>query len=195
MSTQHHPAHGHNRAHTHGDSAGHHHAEKDAGAPLPIVVGVTGHRDLRTQDLPALEGVVKRILRELLAAHPHTPVLVLSPLAEGSDRLVARVALEVGVRLIVPMPLPQDLYEQDFSSDESRAEFRQLLSRAESSCVLPLMAELYSRLKPHPVWQDIDYSIRGDVRRFVWVEMYAGRIFDCAVRVVEDVLAILGLEA
>jgi len=140
MSTQHHPAHGHNRAHTHGDPAGHHHAGKDAGAPLPIVVGVTGHRDLRTQDLPALEGVVKRILRELLAAHPHTPVLVLSPLAEGSDRLVARVALEVGVRLIVPMPLPQDLYEQDFSSDESRAEFGQLLSRAESSCVLPLMA-------------------------------------------------------
>ena len=33
--------------------------------------------------------------------------------------------------------------------------------------VLPLMAELYYRLKPHPVWQDIDYAIRGDVRRFL----------------------------
>lgn len=33
--------------------------------------------------------------------------------------------------------------------------------------VLPLMAELYTRLKPHPVWQDIDYSIRGDLRRYL----------------------------
>ena len=33
--------------------------------------------------------------------------------------------------------------------------------------VLPLMAELYARLKPHPIWQDIEYSIRGDVRRFL----------------------------
>lgn len=33
--------------------------------------------------------------------------------------------------------------------------------------VLPLMVELYKRLKPHPVWDDIDYAIRGDVRRFL----------------------------
>lgn len=32
--------------------------------------------------------------------------------------------------------------------------------------VLPLMSELYQRLRPHPVWHDIEYSIRGDVRRF-----------------------------
>jgi chromosome segregation protein len=40
--------------------------------------------------------------------------------------------------------------------------------------VLPLMAELYSRLKPHPVWQDIDYSIRGDVRRFLSLKVGDG---------------------
>jgi hypothetical protein len=141
MSTQHSPAQpAHNRTQTHGDPAGPHESGNEAAGPLPIIVGVTGHRDLRRQDLPALEAIVKRVLRELQASHRHTPLLVLSPLAEGSDRLVARVALEVGARLIVPMPLPQDVYEQDFSSDESRAEFRQLLSRAESSYVLPLMA-------------------------------------------------------
>lgn len=40
--------------------------------------------------------------------------------------------------------------------------------------VLPLMVELYSRLKPHPVWQDIDYSIRGDVRRFLSLKVGDG---------------------
>ena len=33
--------------------------------------------------------------------------------------------------------------------------------------VLPLMSELYRRLRPHPVWSDIEYSIRGDVKRFL----------------------------
>ncbi len=40
--------------------------------------------------------------------------------------------------------------------------------------VLPLMAELYRRLRPHPVWSDIDYSIRGDVRRFLKLQVGDG---------------------
>jgi hypothetical protein len=138
MTTQHtstHGRHGHAQAHTH---AHHQHGHASPG-PLPIVIGVTGHRDVRPQDLPALEAVVKRILLAVREAQPHTPLLLLSPLAEGSDRLVARVALQIGVRLIVPLPLPRELYEQDFSSAESRAEFRQMLGQAESSYVLPLM--------------------------------------------------------
>jgi len=37
--------------------------------------------------------------------------------------------------------------------------------------VLPLMSELYRRLRPHPVWTDIEYSIRGDVRRFLKLQV------------------------
>ncbi len=37
--------------------------------------------------------------------------------------------------------------------------------------VLPLMAELYRRLRPHPFWADITYRIRGDVRRFLKLQV------------------------
>lgn len=40
--------------------------------------------------------------------------------------------------------------------------------------VLPLMAELYGRLRPHPFWQDIEYSIRGDVKRFLSLQVGEG---------------------
>lgn len=40
--------------------------------------------------------------------------------------------------------------------------------------VLPLMTELYGRLRPHPVWQDIEYSIRGDLRRFLSLQVGDG---------------------
>ena len=33
------------------------------------------------------------------------------------------------------------------------------------------MSELYRRLRPHPVWSDIEYSIRGDVRRFMKLQV------------------------
>lgn len=37
--------------------------------------------------------------------------------------------------------------------------------------VLPLMSELYRRLRPHPVWGDIEYAVRGDVRRFLSLQV------------------------
>ena len=37
--------------------------------------------------------------------------------------------------------------------------------------VLPLMSELYRRLRPHPVWSDIEYSVRGDVKRFLKLQV------------------------
>jgi chromosome segregation protein len=35
----------------------------------------------------------------------------------------------------------------------------------------PLLGELYRRLRPHPVWRDIDYKVRGDVRRLLKLEV------------------------
>jgi chromosome segregation protein len=37
--------------------------------------------------------------------------------------------------------------------------------------VLPLMVELYRRLRPHPLWGDIEYKIRGDVKRFLSLQV------------------------
>lgn len=38
--------------------------------------------------------------------------------------------------------------------------------------VLPLMSELYQRLRPHPHWRDITYSLRGgDIRQFLKLEV------------------------
>jgi hypothetical protein len=87
-------------------------------APLPLVVGVTGHRDLRDQDIPALEAAVDGIFRRLKAdyrtARGPTPIIVLTALAEGADQLVARVAQRNDAQLIAPMPMPIEEYRQDF---------------------------------------------------------------------------------
>lgn len=93
---------------------------------LPVVVGVSGHRTLRPQDVAPLEAAVSEIFAGMRAAWPTTPLLVLSPCAEGADRLVARVGLRHGARLLVLLPMPRALYEADFDPG-SVAEFRALV--------------------------------------------------------------------
>lgn len=102
--------------------------------PFRLRIGVTGHR--RLDDEEALAGQVRRALariRELGPSSQHTPVFltVISPLAEGADRLVAREVLkEPEAELEVPLPLPRGEYLRDFESDGSRCEFEDLLSQA-----------------------------------------------------------------
>lgn len=97
---------------------------------IPIAIGVTAHRDLRVNDLPALEIVVRARLVDPRSRYPFSSFLVLSPLAEAADRLVARIALEFRAGLIVPLPFARVEYEKDFELPESRAEFSRFLQQA-----------------------------------------------------------------
>lgn len=106
----------------------------------PLVIGITGHRDIREEDRPQLLAAVKSILLELRNRYPSTPLVALSALAEGADRLAAQAALspEIGARLFAALPMPQALYEQDFHG-ESLNEFRALLGRSDGVVELPLV--------------------------------------------------------
>ena len=100
-----------------------------------VAIGVTGHRYLA--DLDAITAGVDRALGTIEEMFPSQPLTVISPLAEGADRLVAREVLaRSGARLVVPLPLPQSDYIADFESDESKEEFLALLDRADEVIML-----------------------------------------------------------
>jgi hypothetical protein len=110
---------------------------------LPLVIGVTGHRDLRDEDVPRLEaeivGIIARLRLDYLEDDSETPIIVLSALAEGADRLVVRVALAQGARLIAPLPLPREEYRRDFEpglKPGNAAEFDELLAQAIAAPVI-----------------------------------------------------------
>ena len=65
--------------------------------------------------------------------------MLLSSLAEGADRLAARVALRANMQLVAVLPLPQDRYEDDFAAPGSIDEFRGLLARSIGVIRLPLL--------------------------------------------------------
>jgi hypothetical protein len=105
------------------------------------VLGVTGHR--RLDNLPALTDAVHLAIEKVRQMAPplrHTPVVldILSPLAEGADRLVTREVMKTpGAMMEAVLPLAKDAYMQDFAAGRSREEFRELLAQARSTRQLP----------------------------------------------------------
>ena len=82
---------------------------------LRLAIGVIAHRDLVAEEEPALRQSVREFLRRLRADFPDLPLRMISALAEGGDQLAAEEALALGIELVVPLPMPQDEYEKDFS--------------------------------------------------------------------------------
>lgn len=109
----------------------------DGCIPFRLRIGVTGH--LRLSELDELRVAVNTAI-DLAAAQSgysadqqlSTPLrlTVVSALAEGADRLIAREVLRrQGSRLVCVLPVPRselDVYLADFGSEASREEFRQL---------------------------------------------------------------------
>lgn len=97
---------------------------------MHLTIGVTGHRDLVAEEIPALKDKVREFFLQLQHDFPDLELQLITPLAEGSDRLVSDVAQELGVNLIVPLPMPQAEYEKDFSSPAAIEDFRGSLEKS-----------------------------------------------------------------
>lgn len=101
-----------------------------------FVFGVSGHRDPVPVDLPELRQRLREIFRRSISSRPNATFQLLTPLAEGADRIAAEEALLLGIKLVVPMPMMQEEYERDFTSADSLGAFRQLLKSADVQFVV-----------------------------------------------------------
>ncbi|MCH8303356.1 MAG: hypothetical protein IH912_11440 [Proteobacteria bacterium] len=105
---------------------------------VPLIVAVTGHRDLKTSEIPGIRGRVRGFLADLAERYPERRISVMSSLAEGADRLVADEAVALGFDLVVPLPMPRDIYLDDFETQDSRDQFLSLCDKALEVFELPL---------------------------------------------------------
>ena len=99
-----------------------------------ITIAITGHRDIiETEEL---RRDVKVYFEKLIEVNKTAEIILLSPLADGADRFVAKIFLEKqkehqNLKLIVPMPFGQERYEEDFD-ESSKEEFLDFWQKADS---------------------------------------------------------------
>ena len=129
---------------------------------LPVVLGVTGHIDILEEDVAFYKTQLSQFFAQLKKDYPNTPLQLLNPLAEGADRIVAHVAAEYDVELIVPLPLPENEYEKDFPATVD--EYRALRHKAadENCFVVPLApGNTKENICEHGQHRDQQYALVG----------------------------------
>ena len=132
-----------------------------APASVPLVVGVTSHRNIPAREVDAIRRRVREFFAQLQRDFPTLPLVVLSALAEGGDQLVAEEALSVGAQLIAPLPLPRALYVEDFHHPATRASFDALCARAQV-IDLPLLPDsTHHNIGNHGPERDRQYGQAG----------------------------------
>ena len=95
------------------------------------LIGITGHPLLAREE--EIAAAIRSILLEIQDWNPRTQEIltVISPLAEGADRIMANQVLKVpGGRLQALLPMDRDAYARDFADERSREEYRRLLDAA-----------------------------------------------------------------
>ncbi|HEY42550.1 MAG TPA: hypothetical protein G4O11_01065 [Anaerolineae bacterium] len=114
-----------------------------------ITIGVTGHRWIR--ETLELTSAIDQVIETILQTYSGRTFTVLSPLAEGADRVIAkRLLRHQGTKLTAILPMPLEKYLGDFSSDESKKEFHRLLDQADKIIELS-----------HPTSRDEAYAAAG----------------------------------
>src|SRR5664280_320094 len=103
---------------------------------IPITVGVVGHLDAITT--PEHKKQIELLFKDLAAEYPNSPVYLFSSVAEGADRFVANIFLDLKrnneeykkkFELIIPLPFEDEEYKNDFDNDSDK-EFEELLKQA-----------------------------------------------------------------
>jgi fatty-acid desaturase len=129
---------------------------------LPLVIAVTGHRDLVEGETEEIRKRVRTFLNQVIYRNPYRRVSVMSPLAEGADRLVAEEALALEMELIVPLPMPREIYMIDFESEDSLHEFDGLCAKATTVIELPIARKnTHADISEHGPQRDLQYAQMG----------------------------------
>jgi hypothetical protein len=118
---------------------------------IPITVGVVGHLDVITTEIHRLQ--IEKLFKDLATEYPNSPIYLFSSIAEGADRYVANIFLDLKRKnedfkerfeLIVPMPFETEEYKNDFN-DESDEDFNELLKQADRSFSIGYMDKKIDR--------------------------------------------------
>jgi len=103
---------------------------------IELAIGICGHRWVRESSelLSAIDKVVEKIEQD----YSFQSLKLISPLAEGADRVVAkRMLLSSNAALVALLPFPVEDYLVDFSTPVSVREFRDLFVQANQIIELP----------------------------------------------------------
>lgn len=134
---------------------------------IPIIVGVTGHRNIVEDDKPEIKKQVIASLREItelckakIKSGKDTPVIMLNGFAQGADMLCAEAAFEVGIDVYAVLPCVEETYLESFDDEVDKRKLHGYLERAKRIILAPDMEQNKEWLQTHGGIDDKSYEYR-----------------------------------
>lgn len=125
------------------------------------IIGGAGHRYLLSCEIPHYREMIKEYLKSIIQNDQR--YLVVTPLADGADRLLVEVAIEMGIEYAVLLPMELELYDRDFDSD-SRRELHRLIEGAIAVSAVELYADnTLEAISKYGVARDFQYREAGRI--------------------------------
>lgn len=92
-----------------------------------ITIAVIGHRDLSKLKIYQYKQVIFKILKKLQVRHQN--IKLITPLADGADRLVTFQALILNIKFEIVLPMDKNEYKKDFNF-YSKKKFDMLIKKS-----------------------------------------------------------------
>ncbi|MCH5157950.1 MAG: hypothetical protein J1F33_02010 [Clostridiales bacterium] len=108
---------------------------------IPIVIGVTGHRNINRDDEAELIENVKAAIKEIqdLCEYENgkTPIVMLNAFAQGADMLCAQAAEELNIDVYAVLPRKEKDYIKSFTDENDKNNLINALGKAKRKFVAP----------------------------------------------------------
>jgi hypothetical protein len=115
-------------------------ADAEQSTNSPLVLGVSGHRNLHPAEAARVKQRVAEFLGELRRRAPETELRIMVGMAQGADLLVAQAALSADWQVDAILPMPLERYVEDFDTESAAALLTLLENPAVHTTVLPAPA-------------------------------------------------------
>lgn len=125
-------------------------------------IGITGNRDITNEQSIFIKKSIDDFLKKILVDKDFEEIVVLTPLADGVDRIIVDVVLNsfYNIKILVPLPFSENLYKDTFGKGLKTNNISQENSIKEYEDIL-------QKIKKHNKCDDIYIKLEFDKENYL----------------------------
>ena len=127
-----------------------------------IYIGITGNRDITNEQSIFIKKSIDDFLKKILVDKDFEEIVVLTPLADGVDRIIADVVLDnfSDMRILIPLPFSENLYKNTFGKGLK-------INNISHESSIKDYEDLLEKIKKHNKCDDIYINLKFDKENYL----------------------------
>lgn len=149
-------------------------------------IGITGNRDISPNQAIEIKKEIEIYLKNIIKTKSSNEITIITPLADGVDRLIVNVVLENNLfkdfKFLIPLPMPEDIYLETFGKglkvnsitpEQSKIEYKELIKKIKNhnGNKKIFTTELEYKFDKDNTYSSSDLKIQREKRRKAYQEL------------------------